>query len=45
MFELRKLASFKFDACYRSQKIAVGNKGLKSETFEKIQPGEYLATN
>ncbi len=42
-----KWAHFKFDACYRSQKkLARGQqRAEKARHFEKIQPGEHLATN
>ncbi len=41
-----KWAHFKFDACYRSQKLARGQqRAEKAIHFEKIQLGEHLATN
>ncbi len=41
-----KRAHFKFDACYRSQRLAWGQqRAEKARHFEKIQLGEHLATN
>ncbi len=41
-----KWAHFKFDACYRSQRLAWGQqRAEKARHFEKIQLGEHLATN